>query len=156
MTTPDTSAEVERIRALWTGVGASPEDYAPRPGYGYGTAAWWETGADGSPSETVEARWWDTRGRDRGHGAPAHIATLLAALDRVTAERDAHRDIIEGARYCLSVDNESAARACLDGNGLEPGVAEDLQSDLDRLYERVTCSRRSATPSPPASPRPRA
>jgi hypothetical protein len=84
-------------------------------------------------SETVEAR------------EDAEQIALAMAWGRELAER-AHwlRGIVDGARYCLSQDNEAAARACLDGNGLEDGVAEELRTDIDmyrawvaQLTERV-------------------
>lgn len=48
------------------------------------------------------------------------------------------RGIIADARYCIDEDvGPTALRATLKGNGLEPGVAEELKSDLDRLRDEV-------------------
>lgn len=79
MTTPDTSAEVERIRALWDGV------HVDRPHHTR-YASWCAPDADGALSETVEARWWDSVGCERALGAPDDIATLLAEIDRLRAQ----------------------------------------------------------------------
>src|SRR5690606_20971144 len=83
---------------------------------------------------------WATLERLRAEGEEEPAEALLAARAEVErlAKRVEHLEgIISGARYCLSIENDAAARACLDGNGLEPGVAEDLKSDLDRCYERI-------------------
>jgi hypothetical protein len=63
--------------------------------------------------------------------------SLAMCWGRELADRaERFREIINGARYCLSVDAEAAARACLEGNGLEDGVADELRNDLD-MYPRV-------------------
>lgn len=56
----------------------------------------------------------------------------------VVRERDEARRSIACARYCLENDHgEAAVRACLDGMGMAPGIAEEYQSDLDRVtFER--------------------
>ncbi len=62
---------------------------------------------------------------------------LQAENEQLKERVERLEDAISGARYCLSVENDIAARACLEGNGLEPGVAEDMKTDMDRLYERI-------------------
>ena len=56
-------------------------------------------------------------------------------VERLARERDAARRIISDARYLVEQDmaDGAAMRATLAGNGLEPGVAAEYQSDLDRL-----------------------
>lgn len=58
-----------------------------------------------------------------------------ARADAAEAERDAARQTIADARYLVEqdVDSPAAMRATLAGNGLEPGIAEEYRSDLDRV-----------------------
>lgn len=55
-----------------------------------------------------------------------------AAVPGIVDEVARLRSIISDARYCMSVDAPCAAAACLEGNGLDDGIAK---SDLDRLHE---------------------
>lgn len=92
MTAPDTSAEVERIRALWARV-----DLADRPSYDADEASdpgdGWAPGTGVTSlyvggAEALVLRWHTPDGRALALDLPEQIAALLAALDRVTAERD--------------------------------------------------------------------
>lgn len=63
----------------------------------------------------------------------------------VVRERDDARRSIACARYCLENDHgEAAVRACLDGMGMAPGIAEEYQSDLDRVTRERDEARETA------------
>jgi chromosome segregation protein len=57
-----------------------------------------------------------------------------AALDAATARAERAENIVHTARWAHDNDSgPTVMRAILDGNGLQDGIAEDMQSDLDRV-----------------------
>ena len=74
----------------------------------------------------------------------AHVRHLSQAVGEAREERDAARTIVADARYLVEADmaDGTAMRATLAGNGLEPGVAVEYQSDLDRLRTALSTAER--------------
>lgn len=59
------------------------------------------------------------------------------ARDEARAELERLRNIIAGARHYLDADEPTTARALLDGNGFDDGIAEELKSEADRLRDEL-------------------
>ena len=75
---------------------------------------------------------------ENGQVIPRTVEALTDHAERMKAERDEARLSIGIARYCLDVDaGPTAVRACLDGMGLEDGIREEYQSDLDWTRARL-------------------